>query len=81
METHRMTPEAFAYWLQGYIEIQNPREINENQTQIIKDHLALVFNKVMPDRGSVEIDDLLNEIPEHSIDKCEPIFDCNLDIS
>ena len=83
----RMTPEAFAYWLQGYMEVQNPKEINKTQTQIIKDHLALVFNKVTPDRTdrenvreNDEIDDLLNEFPEHSIDEPLPILDCDLDI-
>ena len=45
-----MTAEQFTYWLQGYLEIENPDNIPLNQTQIIKDHLNLVFNKVTPDR-------------------------------
>lgn len=44
-----MTPEQFAYWLQGYAEIGGPTPTPE-QWQIIKDHLALVFNKVTPNR-------------------------------
>jgi hypothetical protein len=45
-----MTPEQFTYWLQGFMEISNPTTLDEIQTQIIKDHLALVFNKQTPDR-------------------------------
>jgi len=91
----RMTAEAFAYWLQGYMEVQNPKEIDKTQTQIIKDHLALVFNKVTPDRSDEEqkLKEYLekeaqteagwfeDEFPEHSIDEPLPILDCNLDIS
>jgi hypothetical protein len=43
-----MTPENFCYWLQGFFEIQNPSQISESQIQEIKNHLALVFNKVTP---------------------------------
>jgi len=43
-----MTPEQFTYWLQGFIEINDPKTIGEKETQIIKDHLATVFNKVTP---------------------------------
>ena len=43
-----MTPEQFTYWIQGFIEINDPKTIGEKETQIIKDHLATVFNKVTP---------------------------------
>jgi hypothetical protein len=43
-----MSPENFCYWLQGFIEIENPMNIGENQTKIIKDHLQLVFKKETP---------------------------------
>jgi len=45
-----MTPENFTYWLQGFFEISESKMLSSKQTQIIKDHLALVFNKVTPDR-------------------------------
>jgi hypothetical protein len=45
-----MTAENFTYWLQGFLEIQNPEKINKTQVQIIKDHIALVLTKVTPDR-------------------------------
>lgn len=38
-----MTSVQFAYWLQGFFEIGNPKEINEEQTLMIKKHLGLVF--------------------------------------
>lgn len=49
-----MTAENFCYFLQGYLETSNPEFISAAQTQIIKDHLALVFNKVTPDRSQSE---------------------------
>lgn len=45
-----MTPEQFAYWLQGFMEMADPKELNKIQTQQIKDHLKLVFDKKTPDR-------------------------------
>ncbi len=43
-----MSSQDFCYWLQGWLEIQNPKTINEIQTQEIKNHLALVFIKLTP---------------------------------
>ncbi len=46
-----MNSENFAYWLQGYFELLGKDEpLTKEQVQIIKDHLALVFDKVTPDR-------------------------------
>ena len=44
-----MTPEQFAYWLQGFMEMADPKELNVTQTQQIKDHLKLVFDKKTPE--------------------------------
>lgn len=43
-----MTPENFCYWLQGLFEVGGAESLSSAQTQIVKDHLALVFNKVTP---------------------------------
>jgi hypothetical protein len=45
-----MTAEQFTYWLQGFMEVANPTTLDATQTQIIKDHLALVFDKQTPNR-------------------------------
>jgi hypothetical protein len=45
-----MTAEQFTYWLQGFMEVANPTTLDTTQTQIIKDHLALVFDKQTPNR-------------------------------
>jgi GH43 family beta-xylosidase len=50
-----MTPEQFIFWLNGYLEIENPKEINEKQVQIIKDHIALVLKKETPNRHQIII--------------------------
>lgn len=45
-----MSPENFVYWLQGYLEIQDPSKITKYKVQIIQDHIDLVLTKVTPDR-------------------------------
>jgi len=44
-----MTPQDFAYWLQGFIEL-NPemKQPTEEQWKSIREHLQLVFTKVTP---------------------------------
>ena len=38
-----MYSQDFAYWLQGYFEISGAKELNEEQIEVIKNHLNLVF--------------------------------------
>ena len=45
-----MTAEQFVYWLQGFMEINDPATLGVRETQIIKDHLKLVFDKQTPPR-------------------------------
>jgi hypothetical protein len=45
-----MTSEQFTYWLQGFLEVSGQTVITAEQTQIIKDHLNLVFEKKTIDR-------------------------------
>ena len=52
---NNMTAEQFVYWLQGYMELSDSKLMSSRQVEVVKDHLALVFNKVTPDRQ------LLNE--------------------
>lgn len=38
-----MTSRDFCYWVQGLFELQNPKTLNEKQTELIRRHLAMVF--------------------------------------
>lgn len=46
-----MTSQEFVFWLNGFFEIADPKTMDEKQIQVIKDHIALVLNKVTPDRN------------------------------
>ena len=48
-EEEKLTPEQFVYWLQGFMEMAEPESLSNRQLNMIKDHLALVFNKKTPD--------------------------------
>lgn len=39
-----MTPVEFCYWLQGFFEVSEAEEVTPKQTEMIKNHLALVFH-------------------------------------
>ena len=43
-----MTAEQFTYWLQGFFELSGTTTLNEQQVKILKEHIALVLNKVTP---------------------------------
>ena len=45
-----MSPENFCYWLQGALELSQLGKFDYQQTQIIQDHLDLVFKKETPTR-------------------------------
>lgn len=47
-----MTPEQFAYWLQGFAELNNGTPPSAEQWKSIREHLATVFKKVTPLSGS-----------------------------
>lgn len=46
----------FVYWLQGFLEIQNPQSISEDQVKIIKDHINLVLKKETPGLEYLSLD-------------------------
>lgn len=53
-----MTSLEFCYWLQGLIEVGQPKILYTDQIEIIKDHLKLVFEKKTPFRtGPVDLFD------------------------
>lgn len=54
MNKHYMNEHDFILWFHGFLEISNAKTLNEKQLQIVKDHLALLFTKVTPDRSLIE---------------------------
>lgn len=56
-----MTPQEFTYWLQGLFEVADPKSLDEKQTRIIKEHLALVFTNVTSNKS--EAIEHLNRLP------------------
>jgi len=43
-----MNYDQFAYWLQGFVEMNGGREPTKEQWKMIKDHLQLCFKKLTP---------------------------------
>ena len=59
-----MTPEQFAYWLQGMTECM-PKEVSPSieQWTAIRDHLNTVFKKVTPPIGKTFDEMFPNPVP------------------
>jgi hypothetical protein len=41
-----MTERDFVYWLNGFLELSDTKDLNEKQVKTIKEHLSLVLTKV-----------------------------------
>ena len=62
-----MTSRDFAFWLQGYFEIADPIKIGEQEVNLIKKHLNLVFkHEIDPSMGDEKHQQVLNEIHSQS---------------
>lgn len=58
-----MTSRDFAFWLQGFFEVQKPESIDKEKTEMIKRHLNLVFkHEIDPSMGDDKHQDELNKI-------------------
>lgn len=58
-----MTSRDFAFWLQGFFEVAEPKTIGEKETEMIKKHLNLVFkHEIDPSMGGPEHQLELNQI-------------------
>lgn len=64
-----MTEQNFCYWLQGLFEMGNPTHLDERQTQIIKDHLQLVFKKITPDRR-ISVEETISSLMDKNTSYC-----------
>jgi hypothetical protein len=47
----KMNSEQFTMWLQGFFELTDATTLTPEQVKMIKEHLALVFQKVTPELG------------------------------
>lgn len=62
-----MRSRDFVYWLNGYFEISDPKEIGQEETEMIKKHLKLVFkHEIDPSMGDEEHQEELNNIHNNS---------------
>ena len=68
-----MTSRDFAYWLQGLFELGDPTAFDEKQTELIKRHLALVFeHDIDPSAGSPHVQKKLSDIHDgNSLDSLD----------
>lgn len=57
-----MKAVEFCYWLQGLFEIGNPKDLNAEQTEIIKRHLNMVFYHEIDKLYPKEEQEILNEL-------------------
>lgn len=72
-----MQSRDFCFWLQGYLEVSNPKEINEEQTTMIKKHLALVFkHEIDPSMGGEVHQNELNTIHSSGTGPKDELFRC-----
>lgn len=58
-----MTPEQFCYWLQGFAEL-NTDEPDDEQWEMIKNHLDTVFNKVTMKKTSMKRELITEELKD-----------------
>jgi hypothetical protein len=52
IKDNRMNPEQFAYWLNGFAELNGGERPTPEQWKSITEHLQTVFVKVTPQFGS-----------------------------
>ena len=58
-----MTARDFCYWLQGVFELAGPTTLDAKQTDLVKRHLALVFqHDIDPSAGGPEQQAILQQI-------------------
>ena len=50
-----MTTRDFCFWFMGSLELQEPEDgLNEKQTQILKNHLDMVFIHIVNEDGTLK---------------------------
>lgn len=70
-----MTSRDFAYWLQGLFELSDVTALNKKQTDLIRNHLALVFvHEIDPSMGDKAHQDVLTKIHHGKLPENPPPF-------
>ncbi len=49
-----MTDRDFCFWLQGFFEVANPKEMCEDQIKMVREHLNLVFEHAFAPKPAAE---------------------------
>lgn len=63
-----MTSRDFCYWLQGYFEISGETVLSPNATQVVKNHLAMVFkHEIDPSFGDKKVQEALTKVHSGSL--------------
>ncbi len=73
-----MISSQFCFWLQGFFELSAPGPITEEQAEIIKTHLALVFqhDPTMEHKTPKPLDETLNNILKDKPNNFRPTLLC-----
>lgn len=62
-----MTSRDFCYWLQGFFEVSQAKEVTADQAQIIRNHLNMVFkHEIDPSHGDAAHQKVLGGIHQGS---------------
>lgn len=63
-----MTSRDFCYWLQGWLEIEDPKAITPAQLKTIKKHLSMVFlHEIDPSFGGKKEQDALDKLHREGV--------------
>lgn len=71
-----MKAVEFCYWLQGVFEVADPKSLTEEQTDIIKKHLALVFIHDIDPSYPKDQQEKLNKVHSGDGFHNSPIYRC-----
>jgi hypothetical protein len=58
-----MTSRDFCYWLQGFMEVSDAKEVTPEQLAVIRNHLNMVFkHEIDPSHGDATHQKVLSDI-------------------
>lgn len=66
-----MNAQEFAYWLQGFFEMTDAKELTPDQVEMIKEHLGLVFEKKT--EKVIKADDALAKAIEEAVKRTKDV--------